>query len=711
MKDVKPEKESKGRRLAVVLALLGFGVVLFGWLTMFLYRKLKGVGDTPENFKAFVDGFGAAGWLVGFGIQCLQIFIALLPGELVEVGLGYAFGAVGGTLLCLAGVAVASTVVFLAVKRYGVRLVEMFFDRKRIDDLRFINSEKKLDAVVFLLFFIPGTPKDLLTYFVGLTRMSLGRFLCVSLIARIPSVVSSTVGGHLLVEKNYVAAIILFAVTGVVSLLGMVAYSAIVKHKRFTNIPKFSRRVVELFLKLCAIPHGSGNTAALARFCVRFAKRHRLTVSMDEAGNVWIEKPAAAGYETAPPVVLQAHLDMVCETAADVKRDMRRAPVIPVLDEDILRADGTTLGADNGVGIAMILAILEDKHAVHPRLQALFTADEETGMDGALGLDGARFVGERLINLDSETEGVFTLGCAGGMHMASSFALHTEEADGVAVTVSLTGLTGGHSGIDIDKGRANANVVLARMLSELCESFLVRLSSFAGGTVDNGIPIDATATVVLPCDAVADFVNTVTLRGNTCKEQWATTDPDVTVTVREETGSVPSATPDDTVGLLSALLALPNGIQTMSADFEGKPETSLNMGVVRTENGTVTANFALRSFRMGALHTLADTVERITVEKGGKARRSSGYPAWEYRGKTPFVETVVAVYTEQFQTEPHLDAVHAGLECGAFCGKKPSLECISLGPDISGAHTPDEQVSLPSLDRTYRFLRALLAER
>ncbi len=228
------DKKDKRRRIVSLLSLLVV-VALFVWLTVVLYRALQKIGSRPEDFKTFIDGFGVAGWLVGFGIQCLQVFVALIPGELVEIGLGAAFGAVGGTLLCMAGVAAASAAVFLLVRKYGVRFLELFFEREKIDDLKFINSRKKLDRVIFLLFFIPGTPKDLLTYFVGLTRMSLPRFLCISLLARIPSVVSSTVGGNLLADKDYVLAIVLFAVTGGVSLLGFLVYNIIVKRNNFTD--------------------------------------------------------------------------------------------------------------------------------------------------------------------------------------------------------------------------------------------------------------------------------------------------------------------------------------------------------------------------------------------------------------------------------------------------------------------------------------------
>ena len=244
----------RDKRRVAFLVSLAVVLLLFGWLTLVVYRALQKVGGTPQDFKAFIENFGVSGWLVGFFLQCLQVFVALIPGELVEIGLGAAFGAVGGTLLCLAGVAAASSLVFFVVKKYGVRFVELFFEREKIDQLAFINSEKKLDAVVFLLFFIPGTPKDLLTYFVGLTRMRLPRFLCVSLLARIPSVVSSTVGGNLLAEKNYFFATILFVVTGGVSLLGMLLYNRFVKYKSFTRITKKTERVLRLFLKICSIP-------------------------------------------------------------------------------------------------------------------------------------------------------------------------------------------------------------------------------------------------------------------------------------------------------------------------------------------------------------------------------------------------------------------------------------------------------------------------
>ncbi len=233
MKNVSVDK-GKRRRIVFLISLAAV-VAVFAWLTVVLYRALQKVGGTPEDFKTFIDGFGVAGWLVGFGIQCLQVFVALIPGELVEIGLGAAFGAVGGTLLCMAGVAATSTVVFLLVRKCGVRFLELFFERKKIDSLKFINSGKKLDTVIFLLFFIPGTPKDLLTYFAGLTRISLPRFLCVSLLARIPSVVSSTIGGNLLADKSYAAALALFAVTGGVSMLGFWLYNLIVKRKSFTE--------------------------------------------------------------------------------------------------------------------------------------------------------------------------------------------------------------------------------------------------------------------------------------------------------------------------------------------------------------------------------------------------------------------------------------------------------------------------------------------
>ncbi|MBP3381933.1 MAG: M20/M25/M40 family metallo-hydrolase, partial [Clostridia bacterium] len=339
------------------------------------------------------------------------------------------------------------------------------------------------------------------------------------------------------------------------------------------------------------------------------------------------------------------------------------------------------------------------------------TAEEETGMNGALGLDGTRFIGDRLLNLDSEEEGIFTLGCAGGVRVQSSFTLRKEPADGDAVTVVLDGLLGGHSGTDIDKGRANANVLLLNALLEWCHIFSIRLSSLDGGTVDNGFPNAAKATVVLPADEMLAFMSAVQAYGDALAKRWRETEPHLSLRVTRENGKFLSASVDDTRAVLSALSGLPNGVQQMSPFFENKPETSLNMGVVRTETDCITATFALRSFRMESLYQLTETVMDLTTKAGGTATKGDAYPAWEYRDGSDFVKKAVTVYTALHGAAPQLDAVHAGLECGVFCGKRPMLECISLGPDITGAHTPQEKVSLSSLDRVYRYVCTLLAEK
>ncbi len=698
------------RRITAVVSLC-LVLLLLLWLTIVLYQRLFEIGATPEDFKSFIDSFGWIGWLVALGIQMLQVLVALIPGEVVEIGIGCAFGAVEGTVICLGGVAIASAVVFLLTRRFGIRLLELFFPVESINSLRFINSEKKLHRTVFLLFFIPGTPKDLLTYFVGLTRIKLSTFLIISLIARIPSVVSSVIGGDLISDRNYSGAVLLFAITGVVSLLGMQLYTLLLRRKRFSGVSKDGIKVIQLFLKICAIPHGSGNTLKLAAFCMRFAKRYHLQADMDAAGNVWIKKPASRGYEHRPEIVLQAHLDMVCEKDADNRIRFDKQAITPVFDGDFLRADGTTLGADNGIGLSMILSILRDKHRPHPALQALLTVDEETGMKGAMALDGSRLHGRTLINLDSEEEGVLTVGCAGGVRASARFPVVRRPITGQAVTVTLSGLTGGHSGMDIHKGRANANTLLISLLRDWCGDFPLALSSLNGGAVDNAIPISATATVLLP-SRVSDFCRRVKQSADALTAKWKNTDPQLTLTVETgEQGTVTVVPVEDTKRLLDTLATLPDGVQTESRQFPGKPETSLNFGILSMEEDRVSTVFALRSFRDTALASLSEQLQRIVETAGGVVELGAGYPSWEYRDTSWLVERAVAVYTAQYGTPPVLDAVHAGLECGAFCGKQPQLTCISLGPDITAVHTPQEKVSLTSADRVYRYLCTLLADR
>lgn len=706
-KELTTAEKAQRRRKAVALLSLILVLILCLGLTWVLYRKLKAVGGTPEDFKSFIDTFGVSGWLVALGIQVLQVIVALIPGEVVEIGMGYAFGAVQGTVLCMVGVAIASTVVFLLTKRFGVRLLELFFPREKIDGLRFINSEQKLDRMVFILFFIPGTPKDLLTYFVGLTRMRLSQFLAISLIARIPSVVSSVIGGNLISSRNYVAAAILFAITGAVSLLGMLLYNALLHQKQLSHVPHGARRVTEIFLKLCAVSHGSGNTGKIADLCLRFAKRHGLAAFKDEAGNVFIEKPATPGYENEPPIILQGHLDMVCEKTAECRIDFSKEAIRPLFDGDRLRADGTTLGADNGIGLAMALAALTDKKLQHPALQAVFTVDEETGMNGAAALAPDRLHGARLLNLDSEEEGILTVGCAGGVRLDCTMPVTRETVAGKEITLTLSGLAGGHSGSDISKGRANAIVLLVAELKQLAESIPLHLTALRGGTVDNAIPAFATATAVVPADRAEELLSAVAAHAETLRGEWSVTDPDLALTAETGTEGTFDAIAPATV--LSWLSALPNGVQQMSPSFVGKPETSLNLGILGLSDDGVCATLSLRSFRAKALAVLAQQIEKQTADAGGKTVSSGAYPGWEFRKKSPWRDKAVAVFEKQYGHAPEVDAIHAGLECGLLTEKKPDLDCISLGPDITGAHSPAESVSLSSTERTYLYVCALLA--
>lgn len=710
-KSTTAERSIKRRRITAVVSLC-LALAVLTCLFVVMYRRFMAIGSTPEDFKEFIDSFGWTGWLVALGIQILQVIMAPLPGEIMEIGMGYAFGAVEGTLLCLTGVTIASAVVFLLTKRFGIRLLELFFSVESLNGLRFINSEKKLNRTVFLLFFIPGTPKDLLTYFVGLTRMKLSTFLPITLIARIPSVVSSVIGGNLISDRNYIGAFWLFAITGAVSLLGMWLYNALLRHKRYVSISKQGVRVIELFLKICAIPHGSGNTLKLAAFCLRFAKRRGLKANMDEYGNVWIEKPATTGYENQPPMILQAHLDMVCERSADTRINFSKEAITPVFEGDLLGANGTTLGADNGIGVAMCLAILQNKKLCHPPLQILLTVDEETGMKGALSLDFSRCKGDYLVNLDSEEEGVITVGCAGGVRISGSFPVERETKIGQAVRILLSGLTGGHSGVDIHRGRTNANKYLLSLLRDCCAKFPLMLSELSGGAVDNAIPMMSEATVILPPELVLDFCRRIAALEGALSSEWRVTDPGLKLTAEPgENATYSVLSVEKTKELLTMLTALPDGVQQMSELFPDKPETSLNFGILSMNDTAVKTVFALRSFRDQELLKLSDRLQKMISAAGGEVSVGSAYPGWEYDEDSLLCRRAVKVFDEQYGRPPQLDAVHAGLECGVFCGKRPGISCISLGPDITAVHTPEERVSLSSVDRVYRYLCRLLAEK
>ena len=463
-------------------------------------------------------------------------------------------------------------------------------------------------------------------------------------------------------------------------------------------------RVFAIFEQLSSIPHGSGNTAAISAWCYDFAIDLGLQANRDEVGNVIIKKAGSTGRENEPAVILQAHLDMVCEKTAEKEFDFLTQGISLVTDGVKVWADGTTLGADNGIGMAMILALMEDTTLSHPPLEGVLTVDEETGLEGATAIDFSDFKGRRMINLDSEDEGVFTAGCAGGIRLETLFSI-TEVPNGLpAYSVQVKGLAGGHSGIEINKGRANANRELAFLLQGLSQKGTVQLASINGGTVDNAIAAEASCVVACDlayetiCATAKDLEQTLIQKGESSAR--------VLVELTNASNVWEDA---QTKAILGYLTQAPNGVQAMCKDLPTLVETSLNLGVVRSNAQTVSVTFSLRSAVEAEKTALLTRLINLAEGFGATTTPSGDYPGWEYRADSALQETMKQVYTELYGKDPVVDVIHAGLECGLFCKKCPELDAVSIGPDMRNVHSPEEWVSVASVARVYEYLVALLA--
>ncbi len=459
-------------------------------------------------------------------------------------------------------------------------------------------------------------------------------------------------------------------------------------------------RVMHYFEEISAVPRGSGDTKRISDRCVEMARALGLDCRQDEYNNVIIRKPASAGYEDHPAVILQGHLDMVCEKEPDSDHDFSRDGIRLMVEGDWITADGTTLGGDNGIAVAMAFALLEDESAAHPPLVAIFTTDEETGMNGAIGLDASDIDARLLINVDSEDEGVLTVSCAGGARAVMHLPLTRAAVDMPCYTVTVDGLIGGHSGVEINAGRLNANRLLAEFLQTLPEGW--QLSDIGGGLKENAIPRRAQCCICAPRDYSAEAAAFAAVRR-------VDTDPDLTVTVTPTAAVGAAFTAADSVRAAAFLAALPNGVQAMSAAIEGLVQTSLNLGIVCVEGDTLTAICSVRSSVTAEKAALLARLQEVAAEYGGSFTDTAHYPAWEYRAESRLRDTMVAVYERQYGVAPQVMAIHAGLECGLFCEKMAGLDAVSIGPDMRDIHTTQERLSIPSVARTYEYLRGILA--
>lgn len=458
------------------------------------------------------------------------------------------------------------------------------------------------------------------------------------------------------------------------------------------------KKVFYFFEDLCAIPHGSGNTKKISDYCKDFAEKRGLFCIQDEHNNIIIKKDATKGYEDHPAVILQGHLDMVCEKDADCQINFETDGLDIYVDGDYVKARGTTLGGDDGIAVAMALAILDDDTLSHPALEVLFTTDEETGMYGAEGLDASHLSAKQMINIDTEAEGIFTVGCAGGARAELSLPFTLSPLDKSCIRVTVKGLLGGHSGTEINKGRQNSNMVLAKFLSTL-PSF--RLVSINGGLKDNAIT--AYSECIVYCEGLTqktatDFANSIRID----------TDGGLEIFVEDAEKQAFAIDEKTSKKAVEFLLALPNGVQTMSADIAGLVETSLNLGILKTEEDKISASFAVRS-SVGAEKTkLLTKLENIAKDFGAEYSTCGHYPAWEYRKNSPLRESMLKTYKEFYGGEPVVEIIHAGLECGLFSEKIEGLDTVSIGCNVNYIHTPREQLSISSAERSFLFICKIL---
>ena len=466
------------------------------------------------------------------------------------------------------------------------------------------------------------------------------------------------------------------------------------------------KNVFRFFEQMCAIPHGSYNTKAVSDWCVAFAKERGLEHYQDEMNNVILIKEASAGYEEAQPVILQGHLDMVCEKAPGCEKDMAREGLDLAVEGDYIYAEGTTLGGDDGIAVAMALAALDDESLPHPRLEVILTTEEEVGMDGAVALDVSPIRGRKLLNLDSEAEGVFTVSCAGGSMAACGLPVARAPFGGDILRVRVAGLTGGHSGAEIHKGRANANMLLGRLLRAMAAETELRLVSADGGLKDNAIPVAAEAVVAAEDGRKA---KAAAERMAACfQTEYRRSDPMLTVTAEEAAAAWLPMDAASTERTLCLLACAPNGVQTMSQDIHGLVQTSLNLGILKTGENAVTASFCIRSSVDSEKEMLKDRLACLLAQLGGGVSFSGEYPGWAYRPDSRLRELMTEVYREQYGREPKVEAIHAGLECGLLAGKLPGLDCVSIGPDLLEIHTPREKMSISSVQRVWAFVREVL---
>lgn len=469
--------------------------------------------------------------------------------------------------------------------------------------------------------------------------------------------------------------------------------------------------VFAFFEKIASIPHGSFNTKEISDYLVDFAKERNLDYYQDETNNVIISKPATPGYEDADPVMIQGHIDMVCEQVHGSTIDMTKEGLDLYVDGDWLRAKDTTLGGDDGIAVAMALAVLDSDEYKHPKLDCVFTVDEEVGLIGAEAIDASKIEARKMINIDSEEEGVITVSCAGGVSAKAIIPVKKENAKGILAEIIIDGLLGGHSGIEIDKEHGNANILMGRVLYELAQVVEYRLVKINGGSKDNAICKKTDAEIIIAASELEKAKAEIDRINGEIAHELKVVDPDFKLTIKEGGENDVLAFDEESKGkLITWLMNTPYGIQHMSKEIEGLVETSLNLGALATLDDAFTAVYSVRSAITSRKDALCHKLDNLAAVLGGSVEYTGAYPGWEYRSDSALRDVCIEVFKEQYGKEPRVEAIHAGLECGLFAGKMDDgkFDAVSIGPDMQGVHTTDEKLSISSVERTWKYLLGIL---
>ena len=468
-------------------------------------------------------------------------------------------------------------------------------------------------------------------------------------------------------------------------------------------------RLFHFFEDISAIPRGSSNEKAISDYLVAFAKERGLWYHQDALHNVIIKKPASAGAEDKPAVMLQGHLDMVCEKLAGVDHDFEKDGIDLIVKDGVLTANGTTLGGDNGAAVALMLAVLDDDTLAHPALECVFTTQEETGLTGAAGLDKSLISARTMINLDSEEEGIATVSCAGGMRFTMTRPIARHTASGKLLTIDVSGLLGGHSGTDINKERQNGIILLARLINRVLHETGAQLASFAGGSKDNAIPREVCAVLVCSDADIEKAQSIAEAMAADFAAELVPFEPDFKCTISAKDGAAEVLSEADAKAFISAICLAPNGVRRRNLKQDGFVVTSLNLGVARMDDTTASLVFAPRSSVASLQNYTTDCLYLLAETFGFDCDIAGAYPGWSFAEESPIRDTFIASYRELFDADLKIEAIHAGLECGLFSDALPGLDAIAVGPTIRGCHTPDEYLPLDSFERFYSLLTDVLS--